>query len=140
MLTHAVSIRQHAAVTALLAPELLCYSLQRQKKKKVHILPQHTAVCVCVSSEEGLATLNTLLSSDTPWLTSPALSYYAQCRAMHLGFTDLFRELRHLVPSAAARWAYCFRCKRGLRDTSVPGSLGKDSAYLAGVFSRTLRI
>ena len=138
MLTHAVSIRQHAALTALLAPELLCYRLYHKKKKYKYCLS--ILLCVCVSSEEGLATLNTLLSSDTPWLTSPALSYYAQCRAMHLGFTDLFRELRHLVPSAAARWAYCFRCKRGLRDTSVPGSLGKDSAYLAGVFSRTLRI
>jgi len=123
--------------TALLAPEPRCYIAPPPKKK---CCLTYCCVCVCVSSEEGLATINTLLSSDTPWLSSPALSYYAQCRAMHLGFTELFRELRHLVPSAAARWAYCFRCKRGLRDTSVPGSLGKDSAYLAGVFSRTLRV
>jgi hypothetical protein len=49
-----------------------------------------------------------------------------------VGFTDLFLELRQLVPSIPARWSYCFRSKRGLRDTSIPGAFGKDRAYLEG--------
>jgi hypothetical protein len=83
-------------------------------------------------TEEGLATLNTLLASDSLSLSSPALSYYAQSRALHLGFSELFLELRKFVPSPASRWSYCFRCKRGLKDTSVPGAFGKDRAYLEG--------
>ena len=85
-------------------------------------------------TEEGLATLNTLLASDSLSLSSPALSYYAQCRAMHLGFTDLFLELGERVPhlTSTVRWAYCFRSKRGLRDTSIAGAFGKDRAYLEG--------
>jgi hypothetical protein len=89
-------------------------------------------VHVCAHARTGLATLNTLLGSEKLSLISPALSYYAQCRAMHLGFTDLFLELADLIPSPTARWSYCFRCKRGLRDTSVAGSFGKDRAYLEG--------
>ena len=42
---------------------------------------------------------------------------------MHLGFAEVFLELRELIPSPTARWSYCFRCKRGLRDTQVPVSL-----------------
>jgi len=83
-------------------------------------------------TEEGLASVNTLLKSRNKLLWSPALSYYSQCRAREVGFTALFFELRQYVSSPEARWSYCLRCKRGLKNTALPGSLGKDRAYLEG--------
>jgi hypothetical protein len=73
-----------------------------------------------------------MITPDSRSLISPALSYYAQCRAMHLGFTELYLELAELIPAPTARWAYCFRCKRGLRNTAAAGAFGKDRAYLEG--------
>ncbi|KAJ1491376.1 hypothetical protein T484DRAFT_1774510 [Baffinella frigidus] len=70
-------------------------------------------------NEEGLATLNTLLFGTSKSLVSSAISYYAQWRATELGFSELFQDLRQFVPSPQSRWAFCFRVKRGLRDTSL---------------------
>jgi hypothetical protein len=83
-------------------------------------------------SEEGLATLNTLLCSDCKLLASAAVSYYTHWRGAALSFAALFLELRPFVPSRARRWAYVFRAKRGLRDTSRAGALAKDRAYFEG--------
>jgi hypothetical protein len=85
-----------------------------------------------LETEEGLATVNTHISTACKVLWSPALSYYVQCRARDLGFTDLFLELRQFVPSAASRWSFCVRSKRGLRDTAVCGALAKDRVYFEG--------
>ncbi|EKX53597.1 hypothetical protein GUITHDRAFT_100581 [Guillardia theta CCMP2712] len=91
-------------------------------------------------TEEGLASLNTLLKSRNKLMWSPALSYYSQCRARELGFTDLFLELKQYVSSPEARWSYCLRCKRGLRNSALPGSLGKDRAYLEGAIKILQRL
>ena len=85
-----------------------------------------------LETEEGLATLNTHFSSTHKVLWSPALSYFVQARSRDLGFTQVFLELKQFIPSAASRWAFCMRSKRGMRDTSKPGCMAKDRAYLQG--------
>lgn len=85
-----------------------------------------------LETEEGLATLNTHYSAKNKVLWSPALSYVVQARSRDVGFTALFMELKQFIPSAASRWAFCMRSKRGLRDTSQPGGMAKDKVYLQG--------
>eukprot|EP00928_Gymnodinium_smaydae_P088415 TRINITY_DN72503_c0_g1_i1.p1 TRINITY_DN72503_c0_g1~~TRINITY_DN72503_c0_g1_i1.p1 ORF type:complete len:415 (+),score=87.98 TRINITY_DN72503_c0_g1_i1:350-1594(+) len=84
-------------------------------------------------TEEGLASLHTVLEREGHCLWRPALLYYATWRALELSFRDLYEDLaQFLGNSTDERWDYCVRAKRGLLDTSQPGGLAKDQAYLAG--------
>jgi len=84
-------------------------------------------------TEEGLASLHTVLERDGHYLWRPALLYYAAWRAVRLSFHELFDDLaQFLGDSEAERWDYCMRVKRGLLDTSQPGGFLKDQMYLAG--------
>lgn len=84
-------------------------------------------------TEEGLATLHTVLEREGHYLWRAALLYYATWRALQLSFRDLYEDLgQFLGNSLDERWDYCVRAKRGLLDTSQPGGFAKDQAYLAG--------
>eukprot|EP00920_Eleutheroschizon_duboscqi_P016695 GHVT01039535.1.p2 GENE.GHVT01039535.1~~GHVT01039535.1.p2 ORF type:complete len:284 (-),score=24.43 GHVT01039535.1:1905-2756(-) len=73
------------------------------------------------STEEGLATLNSLLSVmervdgensvpvESLLLWSPALRYYAVCKGAELGFVELFNELARFVPDPIRRFRLCMR-------------------------------
>jgi hypothetical protein len=98
-----------------------------------------TPVAESLETEEGLATINTHLTAACKTLWSPAVSYYAQSRARDLGFTQLFLELRQYIPSAASRWSFCMRSKRGLRDASLCGAMAKDRVYFEGAIKILLR-
>lgn len=84
-------------------------------------------------TEEGLATINSLLSvKHSLLLWSPALRYYATCKAASLGFVELFQDLQQFLDDPVRRFRLCVRVKRGIRDPSLPGAVNIDQAYFCG--------
>lgn len=88
-------------------------------------------------TEEGLASLHSVLFRKQPFLWRAALLYYTIERASRLSFSALFQDLEQYVQDAGVRWEYCVRAKRGQTDTSQPGTawgcelkVGKSSIYL----------
>ncbi|KAF5892409.1 uncharacterized protein DAT39_017890, partial [Clarias magur] len=84
-------------------------------------------------TEEGLASINSVLFRRDPRLWRAALLYYTVHQAAHMSFTQLFHELARFVHDPGTRWEYCVRAKRGQTDTSKPGCFNKDQVYLDGV-------
>nr|DBA16666.1 TPA: hypothetical protein GDO54_002217 [Pyxicephalus adspersus] len=89
-------------------------------------------------TEEGLASLHSVLFRKHPYLWRAALLYYTVSRAASCSFSELFQDLQQFVEEPAVRWEYCVRAKRGQRDTSQPGCFSKDQVYLDGII-RILR-
>uniref|UniRef100_A0A8D0BB03 Microtubule associated tyrosine carboxypeptidase 1 n=1 Tax=Salvator merianae TaxID=96440 RepID=A0A8D0BB03_SALMN len=89
-------------------------------------------------TEEGLASLHSVLFRKQPFLWRAALLYYTVYQASRMSFCELFRDLEHYVQDAGVRWEYCVRAKRGQTDTSWPGCFSKDQVYLDGIL-RILR-
>nr|XP_060643798.1 microtubule-associated tyrosine carboxypeptidase 1-like isoform X1 [Anolis sagrei ordinatus]XP_060643799.1 microtubule-associated tyrosine carboxypeptidase 1-like isoform X1 [Anolis sagrei ordinatus] len=89
-------------------------------------------------TEEGLASIHSVLFRKRPFLWRAALLYYTVYQAGRLSFADLFRQLEPFVRDAGVRWEYCVRAKRGQADTSGPGCFSKDQVYLDGIL-RILR-
>ena len=83
-------------------------------------------------TEEGLATINTHMAARVKLLWGPALAYWTRWMGSRMGFSELFEALAPHVPSPAARWTQCYRCKRGLVNTSEKRALAKDQCYLEG--------
>ncbi|XP_045389428.1 uncharacterized protein KIAA0895-like homolog isoform X5 [Lemur catta] len=71
-------------------------------------------------TEEGLASLHSVLFRKQPFLWRAALLYYTIHRAARMSFRQLFQDLARYVQDADVRWEYCVRAKRGLTDTSKP--------------------
>ncbi|XP_037671875.1 uncharacterized protein KIAA0895-like homolog isoform X1 [Choloepus didactylus] len=84
-------------------------------------------------TEEGLASLHSVLFRKQPFLWRAALLYYTIHRAARMSFHQLFHDLARYVQSADVRWEYCVRAKRGQTDTSQPGCFSKDQVYLDGI-------
>lgn len=72
-------------------------------------------------TEEGLASLHSVLFRKQPFLWRAALLYYTIYQAAHMSFRQLFQDLAQYVQDEAVRWEYCVRAKRGQMDTSQPG-------------------
>ncbi|XP_020796535.2 mucin-2-like [Boleophthalmus pectinirostris] len=89
-------------------------------------------------TEEGLASLHSVLLRKQPFLWRAALLYYTVHHASHMSFTQLFHHIQRFVSSPEVRWEYCLRAKRGQTDTSKPGCFSKDQVYLDGIL-RILR-
>ncbi|XP_028665733.1 microtubule-associated tyrosine carboxypeptidase isoform X1 [Erpetoichthys calabaricus] len=89
-------------------------------------------------TEEGLASLHSVLFRKHPFLWRAALLYYTVYHASHMSFSQLFNDIGQFVQDPAVRWEYCVRAKRGQTDTSLPGCFSKDQVYLDGVL-RILR-
>lgn len=89
-------------------------------------------------TEEGLASLHSVLFRKHPYLWRGALLYYTVSRAATCSFSELFQDLQQFVENPAVRWEYCVRAKRGQRDTAQPGCFSKDQVYLDGII-RILR-
>ncbi|KAJ4923648.1 hypothetical protein JOQ06_014132 [Pogonophryne albipinna] len=68
-------------------------------------------------TEEGLASLHSVLFRKDPTLWRAALLYYTV----------------HQASRPHTRWDYCVRAKRGQRDTKQPGCFSKDQVYLDGI-------
>ncbi|XP_023683081.2 microtubule-associated tyrosine carboxypeptidase 1 [Paramormyrops kingsleyae] len=89
-------------------------------------------------TEEGLASLHSVLLRRQPFLWRAALLYYTVYHAAHMSFSQLFTHISRFVEDPDVRWEYCIRAKRGQTDTSQPGCFSKDQVYLDGVL-RILR-
>lgn len=84
-------------------------------------------------TEEGLASLHTVLEREGHCLWRAAMLYYTIWRALQLSFRELYEDLEQFLgDSTDERWDYCVRAKRGLLDTSQPGGFVKDQMYLKG--------
>ncbi|CAL8243567.1 unnamed protein product [Lota lota] len=89
-------------------------------------------------TEEGLASLHSVLLRKQPYLWRAALLYYTVYHAASMSFSQLFSHIARFVQDPAVRWEYCLRAKRGQTDTSQPGCFSKDQVYLDGIL-RILR-
>ncbi|KAM6979811.1 microtubule-associated tyrosine carboxypeptidase 1 [Aplochiton taeniatus] len=89
-------------------------------------------------TEEGLASLHSVLLRKQPYLWRAALLYYTVYNAASMSFSQLFSHIARFVQDPMVRWEYCLRAKRGQMDTSQPGCFSKDQVYLDGIL-RILR-
>ncbi|KAM5302740.1 putative tyrosine carboxypeptidase MATCAP2 [Glossophaga mutica] len=89
-------------------------------------------------TEEGLASIHSVLFRKDPFLWRAALLYYTVHQAGHMSFCELFEDIGRFVQDPNTRWDYCVRAKRGWTDTSQPGCFSKDQVYLDGIL-RILR-
>jgi hypothetical protein len=79
-----------------------------------------------IQTEEGLASLNTVINAPHQYLWLPALLYYACAKARSLSFRDLYAHLEQYISDRDERWSMVVRC-RGFK-----GGWGKDQAYFEG--------
>ncbi|XP_038628272.1 uncharacterized protein KIAA0895 homolog [Tachyglossus aculeatus] len=84
-------------------------------------------------TEEGLASLHSVLLRKDPFLWRAALLYYTVYQASQMSFSELFQNVGKFVQDPNTRWDYCVRAKRGWTDTSQPGCFSKDQVYLDGI-------
>ncbi|KAM8967447.1 putative tyrosine carboxypeptidase MATCAP2 [Pelodytes ibericus] len=84
-------------------------------------------------TEEGLASIHSVLFRKNPYLWRAALLYYTVYQASHMSFCELFQDVGRFVKDPNTRWDYCVRAKRGCTETSQPGCFNKDQVYLDGV-------
>ncbi|XP_027691614.1 uncharacterized protein KIAA0895 homolog [Vombatus ursinus] len=84
-------------------------------------------------TEEGLASIHSVLFRKDPLLWRAALLYYTVYRASQMSFSRLFQDVGKFVKDPNTRWDYCVRAKRGWTDTSQPGCFNKDQVYLDGI-------
>ncbi|XP_030268725.1 uncharacterized protein KIAA0895 isoform X3 [Sparus aurata] len=84
-------------------------------------------------TEEGLASIHSVLFRKDPTLWRAALLYYTVYQASHMSFSQLFHNLGRFVQDPNTRWDYCVRAKRGQIDTAQPGCFSKDQVYLDGI-------
>ncbi|XP_028254915.1 uncharacterized protein KIAA0895 [Parambassis ranga] len=84
-------------------------------------------------TEEGLASIHSVLFRKDPTLWRAALLYYTVYQASHMSFSQLFQNLGRFVQDPNTRWDYCVRAKRGQTDTAKPGCFSKDQVYLDGI-------
>lgn len=95
-------------------------------KRKFGLLPLNP-------TEEGLASIHSVLGRKDPCFWRAALLYFTVYNASQLSFADLFEKLGRFVQDPEVRWDYCMRAKRGQIDTSKPGCFNKDQVYLDGI-------
>ncbi|XP_074055350.1 putative tyrosine carboxypeptidase MATCAP2 [Macrotis lagotis] len=84
-------------------------------------------------TEEGLASIHSVLFRKDPLLWRAALLYYTVYQASQMSFSKLFQDVGKFVKDPNTRWDYCVRAKRGWTDTSQPGCFNKDQVYLDGI-------
>ncbi|KAK9526190.1 hypothetical protein VZT92_014903 [Zoarces viviparus] len=84
-------------------------------------------------TEEGLASIHSVLFRKDPTLWRAALLYYTVYQASHMSFSQLFHNLGRFVQDPNTRWDYCIRAKRGQTDTAQPGCFSKDQVYMDGI-------
>ncbi|XP_076011483.1 microtubule-associated tyrosine carboxypeptidase 1 [Genypterus blacodes] len=89
-------------------------------------------------TEEGLASLHSVLLRKQPYLWRAALLYYTVHHAASMSFSQLFGHIACFVQDPDVRWEYCLRAKRGQTDTAQSGCFSKDQVYLDGIL-RILR-
>lgn len=97
------------------------------KRSHYHLSPH-------LDTEEGLAVIHTYLDNPEKLAWLQALYYVGTYWATQLSFSELFKKLERYVDDKDRRWKITVRMKRGIKDTSQPGSLGRDQVYIRGIF------
>jgi hypothetical protein len=84
-------------------------------------------------TEEGLASLHSILPKTFKSAHTQALRYLAVEYALDHSFAELWQHLSKYISDHNRLWTICFRQKRGMADTSKPGSFTKDLVYFKGL-------
>lgn len=84
-------------------------------------------------TEEGLASLHSLLPLKNKLAYGAALRYLAVAKAQQASFQETYRFVGQYVEDEERRWAITFKQKRGLADTGKAGGYTKDLVYFAGL-------
>lgn len=97
------------------------------KKKKTYGFSNY------LITEEGLASLHSLLPRTFKLAHSAALRYVLVAYAQDHSFAEVFQFLGNYVQDQNRRWGTAVRLKRGIEDTSKPGGYTKDLTYFEGM-------
>ncbi len=84
-------------------------------------------------TEEGLATLHSLIPHAHKSAFTSAIRHLAVYYAQNSSFSETWRKLGKFVQDPERRWTVTIRQKRGLTDTSKPGGFTKDLVYFEGM-------
>lgn len=84
-------------------------------------------------TEEGLASLHSLLPHSYKSAFNSALRHFAVNCAQNYSFSETWNKLGKYVQDPERRWTVVIREKRGLTDTSKPGGFTKDLVYFEGM-------
>ena len=98
-----------------------------KNKKKYGLLADY------LPTEEGLASIHSLLPKENKSAYSVALRYIAVDFAQHHSFSELWDFLTPYIDELEKRWMICVRQKRGMTDTSKYGGFTKDIVYFSGM-------
>lgn len=96
------------------------------KKKKKYGLHNH------LKTEEGLANLHSLLTEPFELAAKAALNYTATAYALRHSFQQTFQFINSYLQNPERSFIWTFKKKRGLTDTSRPGTFSKDMLYFSG--------
>lgn len=129
------AFRSHEDLLGMLYHEVGTHALRRVnyeqqpwfKKKKQFGLKSY------LRTEEGLASLHSLLPLKNKLAYGSALRYLAVAKAQESSFAETYKFVSQYIEDDERRWAITFKQKRGLTDTSLPGGLTKDLVYFAGL-------
>jgi len=97
------------------------------KKKK------HYGFSEYLTTEEGIASLHSLIPHSYKSAFISAIRYLAVDTAVHGSFVETWNALEPYIENPERRWTAVFRQKRGLKDTSQPGGYTKDLVYFEGL-------
>lgn len=97
------------------------------KKKKKYGFSKY------LKTEEGIASLHSLLPHSYPSAFVAAIRYLAVHAASSGSFLDTWNAVAPYVEDPHRRWTIVFRQKRGVQDTSQPGGYTKDLVYFEGM-------
>ncbi len=99
--------------------------LWRTKAKELKLKPHYL-------TEEGLAVLHSQIPKNNRLLVYQAINYLAVAFAHGHSFSQVNEMLKEHVLDRDRRFDTCVRVKRGIADTSKPGTFPKDQIYFAG--------
>ncbi len=91
-----------------------------------------------VRTEEGLASLHSLLPHTYKSAFNSALRHFAVDCAQKYSFAETWNKLGKYIQDPERRWMVTIRQKRGLTDTSIPGGFTKDLVYFEGMIEMWL--
>jgi len=85
-----------------------------------------------LETEEGLASLHSLLPIPNKSLAKSAIRFLATSHSQTKSFSQLWEFLSPLISDTEERWMVVARQKRGIADTALPGTFMKDALYFSG--------
>lgn len=83
-------------------------------------------------TEEGLAGLNELVSSENGLAYKSAVNYLAVSLALKEDFVTVFNFFYKIIQNQERAWTWTLKKKRGIKDTSKKGAFTKDLVYFEG--------